>query len=265
MNDSAPGSKLNPLIVPDTPPSDPQNYRRPPSTISQETRASVLARIRELEGTPHVLTPVANLATAGPSSNADLQPVRVRQPRAILALEATLRETRTAARALQAARMARYGGPAHYPLAGAATSGGGGNGGGRGGGGDQNDRGTRFRAKNGWRLPRTRALTHRDLWRGGLGPPDQQPTLPHQKCNICHFAKSHPVSYLCGHSHCYVCIRLWLERKWTCPDCVTPICYAPFRHYAKEAALSSAFPNWNDVSVVDYSFNGLIFPFEAVF
>jgi methyl coenzyme M reductase subunit D len=76
----------------------------PPSAISQETRAAVLARIRELEGMPRVLTPVANLAMAGPSSNADHQ---VRERRPILSLEATLRETRTAGRALQAARMAR--------------------------------------------------------------------------------------------------------------------------------------------------------------
>ncbi|KAJ7799002.1 hypothetical protein B0H13DRAFT_2391357 [Mycena leptocephala] len=193
MNDSAPGSRLNPLIVPDTPPKYPilKMIGGPPSTISHETRASVLACIRELEGTPCVLTPVANLAMAGPSSNPDPQAGRVQRPRAILSLEATLRETRRAGRALQAARMARYAGPAHYPLASAA---GGGGDGGRGSGRDQNDRGTRFRAENGWRLPRTSALTHQELWRGGLGPPDQQATLPHQKCNICHFAKSHPVS-----------------------------------------------------------------------
>lgn len=67
-------------------------------------------------------------------------------------------------------------------------------------------------------------------------------------------------SYLCGHSHCYVCIRLWLERKWSCPDCVTPMYSAPFRHYAEEGALASAFPNWNDMSVVDYAFTDLVFP-----
>jgi hypothetical protein len=159
-----------------------------PSTINQDTRAAVLARIHELEAPPRVLTPVSNLAIAGPSSNADLQ---ARRPRAILALEATLRETRRAGRALQAARMARHAGPARYPLAGAA---GGAGDGGRSSGGDQNDRSTRFRAENGWRLPRIRVLTHQELWRGGLGPPDQQATLPHQKCTICHFAKSHPVS-----------------------------------------------------------------------
>jgi hypothetical protein len=36
----------------------------------------------------------------------------------------------------------------------------------------------------------------------------------------------------------------------------------PFRHYGEEGALAAAFPNWNDMSVVDYAFTGLIFPVQ---
>ncbi|KAJ7454343.1 hypothetical protein B0H11DRAFT_2244998 [Mycena galericulata] len=71
---------------------------------------------------------------------------------------------------------------------------------------------------------------------------------------------SHPVSYLCGHSHCYACIRVWLEKRWTCPECVTPMHRAPFRHYGEEAYIADAYPEWKDGSEVNYSFEGLVFP-----
>ncbi|KAJ6518236.1 hypothetical protein C8R47DRAFT_1205300 [Mycena vitilis] len=122
----------------------------------------------------------------------------------------------------------------------------------------------RLRAIVGFRRLRFEPLTYEDLYAGGVGPPEQEAIEGYQKCTICHFAKSHPVSYVCGHSHCYACIRMWLERKWTCPDCVRPMFVAPFRQYAEEAALALAFPNWIDTSVVDYSFDSLIFPQERV-
>ncbi|KAK6991950.1 hypothetical protein R3P38DRAFT_3213594 [Favolaschia claudopus] len=116
----------------------------------------------------------------------------------------------------------------------------------------------------GWRKTRTQPLIHEDLWKNGKGPTEQTAKLDHHKCGICHQAKSHPVSYLCGHSHCYVCIRLWLERRWTCPQCVKPMYRAPFRQYAEEAALACDYPEWKDDSVVEYSWSGLVFPKEPV-
>jgi hypothetical protein len=133
------------------------------------------------------LTPAATNHTplAGPSNTRD-EPIR--RPRTILALEASLLESRTAVRSAQAAHIARMAasisGPAQYP-------------GPRGGGGDQNiGTGTRARtqAEMGWRRARPAPLTHLELWKNGMPPPDQQATFAYQQCTICHFAKSHPVS-----------------------------------------------------------------------
>ncbi|KAJ7169370.1 hypothetical protein C8R43DRAFT_1121243 [Mycena crocata] len=114
----------------------------------------------------------------------------------------------------------------------------------------------------GWRMPREDPLKHEDLWVGGIGPTEQLPLkkMEHHKCGICRFVKSHPVSYLCGHSHCYVCIRLWLERRWSCPECVTEMWMAPFRQFAEEASIVAAYPEWNDESEVSYNWDGLTFP-----
>jgi hypothetical protein len=135
-------------------------------------------------------------------------------------------------------------------------------------------------ALEGWCEPRRTPLEHTDLWIAGEGPPEQLPVEEHHKCGICYNVKSHPVSYvtssclrhafeprvddqdryLCGHSHCYVCICMWLEHQWTCPECVTPMYRAPFRHWAEEAGIERAYPNWNDGSTVNYSWKGLLFP-----
>ncbi|KAJ7472812.1 hypothetical protein FB451DRAFT_1399011 [Mycena latifolia] len=81
----------------------------------------------------------------------------------------------------------------------------------------------------------------------------------HHQCSICHNVKSHPVSYLCGHSHCYVCIRLWLEKDWKCPNCATTMHREPVRQYAEEDYLEDQYPGW-DVSRVEYKWDGLMFP-----
>ncbi|KAJ6523684.1 hypothetical protein DFH09DRAFT_1096563 [Mycena vulgaris] len=115
----------------------------------------------------------------------------------------------------------------------------------------------------GSRKKRDLPLTHEDLWLNGIGPPeDAAPTTicSHHQCPICLDVKSHPVSYQCGHSHCYVCIRLWLEQHWTCPVCVTTMTGAPFRNYVEEAGLEADFPNRMDTSIVAYSWDGLVFP-----
>ncbi|KAJ7764956.1 hypothetical protein DFH07DRAFT_955782 [Mycena maculata] len=107
-------------------------------------------------------------------------------------------------------------------------------------------------------------LKYRDLWADGSGPSEQHATEAHHKCGICLEVKSHPVSYACGHSHCYTCIRLWLERSWNCPECSTQMTRPPFRHYGEEAWIASEYPEWQDESQVDYSWTGLTFPKNIV-
>ncbi|KAJ7080880.1 hypothetical protein C8R43DRAFT_1143051 [Mycena crocata] len=111
----------------------------------------------------------------------------------------------------------------------------------------------------GARMMRNEPLTHSDLWLDGIGPRDSDPKRPHHRCSICTGVKSHPVSNICGHSHCYVCIRLWLERDWKCPDCAQTIHRAPFRQYSEEANLEDVYGDW-DSSRVNFFFDGLTFP-----
>ncbi|KAJ7216229.1 hypothetical protein C8J57DRAFT_1538046 [Mycena rebaudengoi] len=95
---------------------------------------------------------------------------------------------------------------------------------------------------NGVRVPRTQALAAHEL-RVGAEPPDMADFDPLYACSICLSLKSHPVSYTCGHGHCYLCIRLWLERDWGCPDCRAPIRIAPFRIFSEERAIESLYGN----------------------
>ncbi|KAJ7500584.1 hypothetical protein B0H11DRAFT_2225574 [Mycena galericulata] len=112
----------------------------------------------------------------------------------------------------------------------------------------------------GWRAPREEDLTRNDLLLNGVAPAPRETNRSHQRCGICLHVKSHPVSYLCGHSHCYSCIRLWLEQRWVCPTCVTVMNRAPHRNYEEEAGIALDYPDWVDESVVDYSWEGLCFP-----
>ncbi|KAJ6447424.1 hypothetical protein C8R47DRAFT_1231438 [Mycena vitilis] len=112
----------------------------------------------------------------------------------------------------------------------------------------------------GSRYPRCEPLDQGSLWSGGVAPPDQDAHREHHKCGICHMVKSHPVSYECGHGHCYACIRMWLELSWKCPECMTTMYRAPFRIFSEEAWISEAYPNWNNNSQVDYNWHGLVFP-----
>jgi hypothetical protein len=41
--------------------------------------------------------------------------------------------------------------------------------------------------------------------------------------------------YCCGHSHCFVCIHVWLEKSWRCPECLEMMYRKPFRHWGGEA------------------------------
>ncbi|KAJ7669894.1 hypothetical protein DFH06DRAFT_1125303 [Mycena polygramma] len=48
----------------------------------------------------------------------------------------------------------------------------------------------------GSRHQRREPLTQGSLWSGGIAPPDQDANREHHKCGICHMVKSHPVSSL---------------------------------------------------------------------
>ncbi|KAJ7019031.1 hypothetical protein C8F04DRAFT_1276737 [Mycena alexandri] len=114
----------------------------------------------------------------------------------------------------------------------------------------------------GYREPRTTALSRADLYEEGRLPGPLEPTRASQRCSLCLAVKSHPVSYPCGHSHCYACIRLWLEQDWRCPvsACRTMISSEPYRHFAEEQALAEVFPNWVNATAVPYTWDGLTFP-----
>ncbi|KAJ6493370.1 hypothetical protein C8R45DRAFT_1095878 [Mycena sanguinolenta] len=104
-----------------------------------------------------------------------------------------------------------------------------------------------------------RLLTEADLYVGDARPPPLTIEHPHQSCGICLHVKSHPVSYRCGHSHCYVCIRTWCERYLCCPECLATICEPLFWHYSEEQGLAADYPNWKDESRVTYDWSGLNF------
>lgn len=70
----------------------------------------------------------------------------------------------------------------------------------------------------------------------------------------------HPYRYICGHGHCYVCIRLWLEHDWGCPECRTTMTVPPFRVFAEDKIIARMHGAW-DLSTVDYSWEGLEFPY----
>ncbi|KAJ7024362.1 hypothetical protein C8F04DRAFT_1270379 [Mycena alexandri] len=123
--------------------------------------------------------------------------------------------------------------------------------------------GIRRRARRislGMRDKRTVPLTPENVLVTDAVPPTVLTTRAHQTCGICLHTKSHPVSYLCGHSHCYRCIRVWLEKKFTCPTCRTVMNRAPHRNYIEEEGLALDHPNFVDTSVVDYNWDGLRFP-----
>jgi hypothetical protein len=96
--------------------------------------------------------------------------------RALLALEASLQEDRTAARSAMEARASRREErclacvPMPFPMPPPSVT------------------------STGRRRNRFTPLTHGDLWKGGQGPPVQLPANEHHKCGICHHVKSHPVS-----------------------------------------------------------------------
>jgi hypothetical protein len=71
-----------------------------------------------------------------------------------------------------------------------------------------------------------------------------------------------PPSYKCGHSHCYVCICIWLEQSWECPDpfCGLTMRHPPVRDSVAKAEIAAVYPQCVDKTSVDYSWDGLVFP-----
>ncbi|KAJ6451379.1 hypothetical protein C8R47DRAFT_1084091 [Mycena vitilis] len=113
----------------------------------------------------------------------------------------------------------------------------------------------------GARLMRDEPLTVEDLWRApGGGPP---PVKAHVDdcCSICLQLVSHPVFCVCGHAHCYTCLRIWLEEQWICPErtCASIVTSAPFRVPAYESLLERLYGKW-DTSQITYDWSGLTFP-----
>ncbi|KAK7050159.1 hypothetical protein R3P38DRAFT_3173227 [Favolaschia claudopus] len=111
----------------------------------------------------------------------------------------------------------------------------------------------------GSRVYRPVALQANDLWIGSVRPDPPLQVFEEYICAICLSLKSHPVSYVCGHGHCFVCIRLWLERDWRCPECRVEMDRPPFRMFVEEKSILRLCGDW-DSSEVTYDFSGLSFP-----
>jgi hypothetical protein len=65
---------------------------------------------------------------------------------------------------------------------------------------------------------------------------------------------------MCGHEHCYVCIRKWLEGSWECPICSAQISSEPEENPDRELSIAADHPDWVNASIVNYSWDGLRFP-----
>ncbi|KAJ7670793.1 hypothetical protein DFH06DRAFT_1320716 [Mycena polygramma] len=113
----------------------------------------------------------------------------------------------------------------------------------------------------GWRAPRAERLKVDELYIGTQRPAEvTTEERVHQMCAVCRQVKSNPVSYRCGHSHCYVCIRMWLEHSWKCPECITVMQESPVRHFPEENGIAFDFPSRANETKVTYSWDGLSFP-----
>ncbi|KAJ7807783.1 hypothetical protein B0H13DRAFT_2386219 [Mycena leptocephala] len=191
---SMPGSQVNPLLVPDSPPAKKKPGARinigPTSTIPRPSRAQVLVGQSNVSGSGNA---AGSSSTVNPRrSQVDRDAAsRARHPVPPPAPAPTFRS---------GTRIVRRPSPTSVAV-------------------------LRRRPE------REEPLRDTDLYKDGVRPSEQLPVRSHHKCGICHLVKSHPVSYLCRHSHCYTCIRMWLEKCWTFPECVTPMHRAPFRHY----------------------------------
>ncbi|KAJ7201938.1 hypothetical protein B0H12DRAFT_1244121 [Mycena haematopus] len=110
------------------------------------------------------------------------------------------------------------------------------------------------------RAQRSAPLTADMLWVTDDRPPHQAAHHPDHECGICKSVKSHPVSFSCTHSFCYVCIRLRLEIRFRCPTCKRKVYSPPFRNLEEDRTLAAEYPDRDDRSAVIYCWEDLIFP-----
>ncbi|KAF8174368.1 hypothetical protein K438DRAFT_1980398 [Mycena galopus ATCC 62051] len=110
-----------------------------------------------------------------------------------------------------------------------------------------------FRYPLGKRTRRRTPLARSDLYLTEARPPQTVTATQGHKCMLCDRVKAHPVRLTkCGHSFCYVCIRLRLEREWTCPqiDCNRTIRNALMIDAMEAESVRSDYPNLVDESEV---------------
>ncbi|KAJ7770732.1 hypothetical protein B0H16DRAFT_1452144 [Mycena metata] len=111
------------------------------------------------------------------------------------------------------------------------------------------------------RRPSGSELKEDDLYLTAARPPEATSPNGELTCGICLQIKSHPVMYTsCRHSHCYVCIRQWLEHSFQCPQCRTKMTSVPVPDDRVAAVIVRDHSSWKDESRVDYSWTGLTFP-----
>ncbi|KAJ7787813.1 hypothetical protein B0H14DRAFT_3505024 [Mycena olivaceomarginata] len=111
-----------------------------------------------------------------------------------------------------------------------------------------------------YREPRLAPLKKATLYVDGRVPVHQPASHEYYRCSLCNSVKAHPISYLCGHSHCYACIRIWLETEWSCPICEEIMTRPPHQQFSEENAIADMFPEWANSTQVEYSWDGLTFP-----
>ncbi|KAJ6489317.1 hypothetical protein C8R47DRAFT_1215664 [Mycena vitilis] len=105
---------------------------------------------------------------------------------------------------------------------------------------------TTVRRPNGWRLRRATPLTQNALYLT-----DERPPLQDRQVS--------PLP--CGHTFCYVCIRIYFETTWNCPACDAIVTRAPKPDSDSETVIALAYgTEWNDTSVVIGTWDGLSFP-----
>ncbi|KAJ7102964.1 hypothetical protein C8R43DRAFT_1141086 [Mycena crocata] len=119
-------------------------------------------------------------------------------------------------------------------------------------------------AFEGKRAHRENPLTEAELYSTDARPPVKSSPYSNLECGICYSIKSHPVKYGCGHSHCYVCIRQWLEHSFECPNCRYRMCRPPTAALTIEGQIAIVHPEWQDTSNVVGTFEGLRFPARSI-
>ncbi|KAJ7308737.1 hypothetical protein DFH08DRAFT_823765 [Mycena albidolilacea] len=117
----------------------------------------------------------------------------------------------------------------------------------------------RIMHRRGKRTVRPEPLEEDDLYLNNARPGDiLLPELEHTCC-LCLNAKCHPVKLSCGHSACFVCVRLLLETQWGCNECGQVVTWRPQLDVEEVATIEQAYPGW-DQSKIAFGWEGLSFP-----